>query len=77
MAINATALYPTKCMNCGGQLLWNSDANLEDVYGVQMENVEGHVAFHSCTNPECDLMYEVGYFYESNEVSIRVLGEEE
>lgn len=46
-----------KCLLCDGELVWDSDANLEDVSSEAFENDGGVVSYYTCS--KCGRSYEI------------------
>ena len=46
-----------KCLLCDGELIWDSDANLEDVCSEALEGDGGVVGYYTCS--KCGRSYEI------------------
>ena len=46
-----------RCIFCGGELIWNSDTNLEEICSEAQEDDGGVVSFYTCS--KCGRSYEI------------------
>jgi DNA-directed RNA polymerase subunit RPC12/RpoP len=46
-----------ECLFCGGRLIWDSDANIEDVHSMAEEGDGGVASYYTCSR--CGRSYEI------------------